>query len=420
VADWYSTFGDGTYQTSTGNIGFGNIIFYDRKFLTRAQETVVLYPFGQRRPLPKGNGKQVRYFRYNEIPVASAFSALTEGINPDATKISGQEINATIVEYGAFSQHSSIVSDTHIDRDLEGVVGLWGDHAGRTIDLKTWNEVALYGMMPMRVDEYQSNSAASLALYNVAVQHETTSNTSTSVMCASATVGTTADWWNCADAKGGGLICITAGTNEGQTRYVTDYASAGTWGTITVSPGFEAACDSSSKFALVGTSALTTADIPTYNVLREVKAKLTKNLAPKFSDGYYVAIMDPDIMADLMSDSRFTTMTNYKPEGGYYKGEVGRMHGFRFIEATQNWKSNTNTTQTYSATGRVYTSLFLGQQAFGVTSFPGQNKAKIIIKNPGPQDTSNPLNRYSTVGWTFAFVPKALNSKWCIGLWSYH
>lgn len=418
MADWFSTFGDGSYQTSTGNIGFGNIIYYDRKFLKRATEAVVLYQFGQRRPLPKGNGKQIRFFRYNEIPLSSTYNLLTEGVNPDATAIKGQEINATLKEYGAFSQHSSLVTDTHIDRNLEGVVGLWGDQAGRTVDMLTWAEVALYGNMPLRVDEMTSNQGVSYQCFNVPAEN-TASQTSVSVYAfqtdGTYTLGATADWWN------GGLLCVTEGTNEGQTRYVYDYAStATTHALITVSPGFETACDSSSKFRIVSSGGLTAGDIPTYDTLREVKARLTHNLATPYGGGYYVCVADADVIADLQSDTQWKSVTAYNPDGGFYQGELGKIGGFRFVETTQCWRHTAGTAQTRVAGGRVYTTLFLGQEAFGVTAFPGMNRPKIIIKNPGSQDTSNPLNRYSTVGWVFPFVPKALNSKFAIGLWSYH
>lgn len=411
---WYDDFGGGTYQTSTGNIAFGeSLIYYDRKFLKRATETVVLYPFGQRRPLPKGAGRTIQFYRWNEIALDSSYNALNEGVNPNATTVSGQEVNATIAEYGAFSQHSSLIKDTHIDRNLDGVIGLWGDQAGRTVDMLTWQEVALYGNCPIRADALTNNAAASYSLYDVATQ-TSTNNTSVAVIAASATVGTTADFWN------GGILTVTAGTNEGQSRVISDYASSGTWATITVASGFEAACDATSVLRIQQSTGLTAGDIPTYDCLREIKARMTKSLAPKFKNGYYIMVAEPDVLADLMSDSRFTNMTQYNPDGGYYTGEVGKMHGFRMVETTQSWRHTAGTVGTRVAAGRVYSSLCLGKEAFGVTGFPGRNRPKIIIKNPGPQDTSNPLNRYSTVGWRFDFVPKALNAKWCWNLWSYH
>lgn len=412
---WYDDFGAGTYQTSSGNINFGLQIFYDRNFLTRAKEHCALVQFGQKRPLPKGRGKQIRFFRWNEIALASGLSLLTEGVNPNATVVSGQEVNATIAEYGAFSQHSSLISATHVDRNLASLSGLWGDHAGRTIDMLTWEEVAKYGCFPMRVDAMTNNAAASYSIHDVSVV-TSTNNTSVAVICGSATVGTTADWWN------GGLLCVTEGTNEGQTRYVHDYASSGTWATVTVSPGFEAACDSTSKFRLVQTTALAAGDIPTYATLREMRARLKNNLAMPYAGGYYVFICDPDVAADLMSDSTWTGVNEYRntPEGGIFKGELGKFHGFRFVEATQVYRHSEGTVQTRSDTARTYLNLALGKEAFGVTTFPGRSKPKIIVKNPGPQDTSNPLNRYSTIGWELPFVPKALNSKWAIGLFTYH
>jgi len=79
-------------------------------------------------------------------------TALTEGINPNATLVTGQKISRSIAEYGAFSQHSSLISATHIDRELAGVSELWGEHAANVIDLVTAKEIASRGSYPLRAD----------------------------------------------------------------------------------------------------------------------------------------------------------------------------------------------------------------------------------------------------------------------------
>jgi N4-gp56 family major capsid protein len=125
------------------------------------------------------------------------------------------------------------------------------------------------------------------------------------------------------------------------------------------------------------------------------------------------------VTKDLMSDSTWIPLQQYQGDG-IYKGEIGRFCGMRVVEATQVFRSAVATPATYSGTGNVYHSLMLGKEAFGVTKFTGDGKPRIIVKNPGPGDTSNPLNRYSTVGWALPFVPKALNGNFAIGFLSYH
>jgi len=410
---WHDDFWGNTYQTSTGNVNFGLQIYYDRKFLKRAIQELRLVPLGQKRPLPMGSGKQIRFFRYDTIDPST--SALTEGINPNATVVTGQEVNATLEEWGAFSQHSSLVSNIHIDRKLNGVVDLWGEQAAESVDLRTWKEVAQNGIWPIRVDSLTENDPTSYSV-NGTVVTETTLN-STTVVCVgtSASVGSSNDWWN------GGILEVYEGTNMGQSRVVSDYSAGTTVATITVASAFEASCDGTSKFRLVTTAGLTAGDIPTYDSFREVVANLKANRAMPMDNGYYVALMHPFVTADLMSDSTWTGVEQYRGSASkIYQGEVGKFMGVRVIETTRPFRCAANTHGTYSATGNVYTNLFLGREAFGITTFPGKTKPKIIIKNPGPQDTSNPLNRFSTVGWRLDFVPKALNANWAIGLFTYH
>lgn len=413
---WYDDFGAGTYQTSSGNIDFGLQIHYDRKFLTHAVQQLRLAPLGQKRPIPMGGGKQIRFFRYN--PIAVLTSALTEGVNPNATPISGQEVNATIEEWGAFSQQTSLISRSHIDRNLNGIVGLWGDNAAETVDLETWKEVAVNGVYPLLVDTLTQNNAVSLSVQGTVVS-ETTLNTKTVITVGASdsdTVANSDSWWD------GGIIAITAGTNIGQSRLVDTYTVGTTVATITVGTGFEASCDDTTKFRIVTTSSLTTADVPTYKAMGEALAHLKANRAkPMGKDGYYVGLMHPYIVNDLMSDATWIGLEQYRGSvSKIYAGEVGKIMGIRIVETTIPFRCAVTTMGTYSATGPVFCNLILGKEAFGVTTFAGMDKPKIIVKNPGPGDTSNPLNRYGTAGWQLDFVPKALNSNNAVGLYSYH
>ena len=92
----------------------------------------------------------------------------------------------------------------------------------------------------------------------------------------------------------------------------------------------------------------------------------------------------------------------------YKNGQVGTLHGVRFVE--------TNNEVTESSTTTVYHTYVFGKNAYGMLSLEGQPESRIIIKTPGPNDTSNPLNMYSTVGWKAYFVAKVLNSDWVIAI----
>lgn len=162
-------------EVTTGTLGLAGVkIFYDRTFLRRADVTIVVAPLGQKRDLPKASGKTIEFFRYDDIAISPSGSQLTEGTNPSETAVTGQKLSAVLSEYGNFSKHSSLLKKTHIDKDLAGLVGLWGDHAGRTIDLICQMEVASNGAYPFSADATGAETAGAFVRASVASATSTT------------------------------------------------------------------------------------------------------------------------------------------------------------------------------------------------------------------------------------------------------
>ena len=84
------------------------------------------------------------------------------------------------------------------------------------------------------------------------------------------------------------------------------------------------------------------------------------------------------------------------------RGEVGALYGTRFVVST-NAGSGTG------ATDETFHAYVFGRDAYAVSELSGQGM-EMIRKEPGPQDTSNPLNMFSTVGWKFVLAAKVLQS----------
>lgn len=418
----------------TSNIGAGVNTFYDRKFLNRIVNQLQVAPLGQKRPLPKGEGKTIEFFRYNNISLTLANSVLTEGANPSETSITGQKLRKSLTEYGGFSKHSSLVKATHIDRELAGVSELWGENAADIIDLICQTEVCSNGAYPLRADLSASytysgtvtHAGSTTLFYDTALQANTNYGDTNDDLLQS-------------------VIVFTGGAAKGQARVVTDYAATGGShnGAITVTTAFDVAPDVGDTFVVTSAdSTLTAATYPlTTSVIRRAVRILRNNRAMTYG-GYYVGVLSPDTEETLMADTHWVGVMEYAAEvagekGGLFTGEVGRWGGVRWVSTTQPFRFpqttiGTNSTSygvgdsgggitagNYSATGGVYANLIFGQEAFGVTTLAGEStKPGIIVKNPGPQDTSNPLNRFSTVGWVLPFACKALNPLWAVQIWS--
>lgn len=114
--------------------------YYDKLFLERAKPTLVMYEHGQKRSVPLGEGKVVRFTKYTSL--AKVTTALTEGANPSNTNLSASTLSTTIEEWGAKAEIASFVSLTALDRNIKEKVELFGDQAGLSIDWQIMSEVA--------------------------------------------------------------------------------------------------------------------------------------------------------------------------------------------------------------------------------------------------------------------------------------
>jgi N4-gp56 family major capsid protein len=81
-------------------------------------------------------------------------------------------------------------------------------------------------------------------------------------------------------------------------------------------------------------AALTASDKLTYDLVRKAVRTLEKNLAPKFSDGYYHANIDPDTKYDLMQDPMWIDPAKYQDKSMIAKNEIGILAGVKFFETT--------------------------------------------------------------------------------------
>ena len=140
-------------------------------------------------------------------------------------------------------------------------------------------------------------------------------------------------------------------------------------------------------------SALTPTDKLTTVELRKAVKMLKKSKAQTF-DGWYVAIVGPDVIYDLQDDPTFVAVSQYQDKENIYTGEVGRLFGVKLIETTE--------AMIFEGVGSggadVASTVVLGRYAYGKTSIKG-NKPRVIVKPAGSAGTGDPLDQISTVGW---------------------
>lgn len=137
--------------------------------------------------------------------------------------------------------------------------------------------------------------------------------------------------------------------------------------------------------------------ILTPDVVSRAATWLKKNKAPKI-DGYYVAIIHPSVAFDLRKSEEWKDFHKYSDVTPIFKGEIGELHGVRFIECNEAkiWKDSGSA---------VYATLFLGKDAFGILDPEGEGM-EMIVKTKG--QIGGPLEQFSTIGYKFCHGAKIL------------
>lgn len=126
---------------------------------------------------------------------------------------------------------------------------------------------------------------------------------------------------------------------------------------------------------------------------------LKKNLAPKIN-GCFVCLIHPSVAHDLTETDEWKSYHIHTNPTPIFKGEIGEMHGVRFVE------SNECKVHAKNAKGvATYDSIMLGYHAYGVIK-PNGESMKMIIK---PKEVAGgPLELYSTIGYKFCHGAKIL------------
>ena len=154
-----------------------------------------------------------------------------------------------------------------------------------------------------------------------------------------------------------------------------------------------------SRAAMDKTSRLTPTEV------NKAVTTLKKQKAPKI-DGKYVAIIHPSVTFDIRENKDWIEAHKYADVRPLFDGEIGELHGVRFVETTEAkvWCDSTCPTKT-GGNLCVYSTLFLGKDAFGMID-PEGGGLEMIIKSK--EQAGGPLNQFSTIGYKFSTATKIL------------
>lgn len=139
----------------------------------------------------------------------------------------------------------------------------------------------------------------------------------------------------------------------------------------------------------------TTMSALTPDMVAKAVTKLKKDRTPTINGKYY-AVIHPSVAYDLRKSDAWLEAHKYASPEQIYNGEIGELHGCRFIENV--FAPVLDGEYTTGAGGVSYATFFFGKDAFGIID-PEGGALEMIIHDKSV--IGGPLNQYSTVGYKF-------------------
>jgi N4-gp56 family major capsid protein len=123
---------------------------------------------------------------------------------------------------------------------------------------------------------------------------------------------------------------------------------------------------------------------------------LKKNRVPRLNGRYY-AVIHPSVAHDLRQSESWIEAHKYAAPEELFNGEIGELHGVRFIEDAFAPVLGGEDYENASG-GVTYASFFFGKDSFGIID-PEGGALEMIIHDKG--EIGGPLNQFSTIGYKF-------------------
>lgn len=128
----------------------------------------------------------------------------------------------------------------------------------------------------------------------------------------------------------------------------------------------------------------------TPTMINKARTKMVKDKVEPMADGKYVMVIHPSVAFDLREDQHWIDVHKYAGVKEIYNGEIGELHGFRFIE-------NPDAPVIALATNKKYYYTY----AFGKEPFIGidaEGGALQMITHD-MHEIGGPLDQFSTIGY---------------------
>ena len=137
----YAQQADGSYRggTYTANQDLTPEMktFYDKNLIRLAGPKMIHDQFGQKRPIPAGNGKTIEFRQFKSLPAIPADRELVEGITPTGQNYGVTAKTATIKQYGGYITVSDMLNLVAYDPQMKEIMDMLAEQAGKVSDIIT-------------------------------------------------------------------------------------------------------------------------------------------------------------------------------------------------------------------------------------------------------------------------------------------
>ena len=380
-----------------------NKTFYDRKLLERTKDQLCYGEYGQKRPIPKNNGKRVEFRKYQLFDMDTENTVLTEGVTPDAQSLSQTKVEAEVKQYGAYVEISDLLTMTAFDPVQADTAELLGEQMGVVID-----SVSRDAMLAEASDQFAGARANQNAV--TATDYLTVNE----VRKAVRTLKNNKARRFGGNGNSGHFLCIV----DPSATY--DLQSDALWQDVSKYSNAEQIY-AGEIGRLFGVRFLETTNgkVTAQSVLNKVNANTSSSASfvlkndPTPAEVKYLSTGGNKIMIGsteytlAASDSytaatktvKLTTSVSLTADDIVYSKDCGA------IDATTK------------AGVPLHNTVIFGADAYGVIDIAGSGAIKLIVKPVGSSGTADPLDQRSTIGAKVeAYAAKVLNPLWLVNV----
>ena len=380
-----------------------NKTYYDRTLLELAKAQLVYAQFGQKRPIPRNNGKTVEFRRWTLFTPDKVTQKLTEGVTPSSQSLGQTKVEATIAQYGAYVEISDLLDLTAYDPVINDSAELLGEQLGIVVD-----NVTRDAMIADASDQFAGGAATQ---NDVAA---TSYLTVDEIRKAVRTLKNNKARRFSGNGRSGHFVCIVD-------PYATyDLQSDSLWQDVSKYSNAEQIY-SGEIGRLFGVVFVETTEgkIDAQSVLNAVNANTSSSTDfvlkndPTDAEVAYLSTGGNKIMIGS-TEYTLAASGSYTPATKTVKLSAAASLTANAIVYSKDCGAIDASTK---AGVTLHNSLIFGADAYGVIDVAGSGTLQTIIKPRGSAGTADPLDQRSTVGAkVMGYTAKVLNALWIINI----